>query len=292
MSYTLSAASALVLPGPLWFITASLAALFAIFYPVVLAIILSKRLKVGTHYAGFGALIFFLFQVISRIPLVQLANGALQPALRTSQLVLGCWLIVLALTAGLCEEYGRYIGYRWFMRKEEKTWGKALMYGVGHGGLESMLLVGVSLAVSVAIGLVLATLPSGALSARAVTALGAQYNNAAAQPGWLPLLGLWERLWVMPWHLALSVIVAQVFIRGQRRWLWIAIAAHALADFLSVAVPSQLGLPGLKADFLSEGVVLLIGLLALLVIRWLRPAQPAAAQAPMSPGYDIVPRQK
>jgi hypothetical protein len=33
----------------------------------------------------------------------------------------------VALTAGLFEEVGRYLGYGIFMRNEEKTWNKAVM---------------------------------------------------------------------------------------------------------------------------------------------------------------------
>jgi uncharacterized membrane protein YhfC len=279
MVYLFSASvSPLVLPGPLWFVTASLAALFAIFYPLVLAIILSKRLNVDPHYAGYGALIFFLFQIITRIPLVQVVGGVLAPALKSSYLALLLWLIALTLTAGLFEEIGRYVGYRWLMKKEQKTWEKALMYGVGHGGIESILLVGVSLGFSVLVGLVLLVVPSSVLPASLVTPLSQQYASIAHQPGWLPLLGLWERLWTLPVHLALSVVVVQMFLRGQRRWLWYAIAAHALVDFISVALPTLLGLSGLTSVFFSEGCVALFGLLALLVIRWLR-----TAPSPVSP---------
>lgn len=283
-------ASTLVLPGPLWFVTASLAALFAIFYPIVLAIILSKRLNVDPHYAGYGALIFFLFQVITRIPLVQVIGGALAPTLKTSSLALLLWLIALSLTAGLFEEVGRYVGYRWLMRKEQKTWEKAIMYGVGHGGIESILLVGVSLGFSVLIGLVLLAVPSSVLPASLVAPLSKQYAAIAQQPGWLPLLGLWERLWTLPVHLALSVAVVQLFIRGQRRWLWYAIAAHALVDFVSVALPPLLGLSRLVSAFVSEGLVFLFGLLALLVIRLLRTAPSVASPAaPTLPDSASVP---
>ncbi len=282
-------ASTLVLPGPLWFVTASLSALFAIFYPLVLVIILSKHLKVDPHYAGYGALIFFLFQIITRIPLVQVLGGVLAPTLKASSVALLLWLIALSLTAGLFEEVGRYVGYRWLMRKEQKTWEKALMYGAGHGGIESILLVGLSLGFSVLVGLVLLVVPGNVLPASLQTQLGAQYASIAHQPGWLPLLGLWERLWTLPVHLALSVVVVQMFLRGQRRWLWFAIGAHALVDFVSVALPPLLGITGLTSAFLSEGFVAFFGLLALLVIRWLRSAQPPAPDAPGRLGYEIVP---
>src|SRR5689334_5926286 len=42
----------------------------------------------------------------------------------------------VAVTAGLFEEVGRYVGYRFFMRREPKTWSKAVMFGLGHEGLD------------------------------------------------------------------------------------------------------------------------------------------------------------
>jgi uncharacterized membrane protein YhfC len=123
-------------------IAATVAAiLFEIALPLVLAIVARRRLGVGWRYFGYGALIFFLFQMISRVPLVQVLQTLLAPQLRESFALRAAWVTVLALTAGLFEEVGRYVGYRWLMRREEKTWSKAVMYGLGHGGLESMVLI-------------------------------------------------------------------------------------------------------------------------------------------------------
>jgi len=49
---------------------------------------------------------------------------------------------VLALSAGVFEEVGRYVDYGLFMRREPRTWSKAVMFGIGHGGLESAVPVG------------------------------------------------------------------------------------------------------------------------------------------------------
>src|SRR5690242_19822700 len=125
-----------------WLINATIAAAFVILYPIALAIIAHRRLKVSWRYFGYGALIFFLFQIITRVPLVIWLQARLAPQLQASVTLRIAWLVGLALTAGLVEEIGRYVGYRWLMRREEKTWSKAVMYGIGHGGLESMLLVG------------------------------------------------------------------------------------------------------------------------------------------------------
>src|SRR5579884_1323833 len=134
--------SPLVHINPGWIAGMIISIVFVIVYPLALAILAHRRLGVSWRYFGFGALIFFLFQIISRVPAVQLIQEAIAPQLTTSKTLLIGWLTILAITAGLFEEVGRYIGYRWLMGREEKTWRKAVMYGIGHGGLESMLLVG------------------------------------------------------------------------------------------------------------------------------------------------------
>lgn len=270
-------------PGIGWYVAASVTALFAIFYPIVLAMVLSKRLRVDAHYAGYGALIFFLFQVISRIPLVQVVGGALAPMLKSSQLAALLWLVALALTAGLFEEVGRYVGYRWLMRREQKTWEKAVLYGVGHGGLESILLVGLSLLGTILIGLALTAVPLTILPAAQRAPLIQQYAALAAVPGWYPLLGLWERLWTLPVHIGLSVVVLQVFQRGRLRWLWWAVVAHAVVDFSVVAVQLPLSGHPLLVALVPEALVAVFGAIALWVVRALRPAGRSLDEAPVLP---------
>jgi len=242
---------------------------FMILYPIIVAIIMRRRLGVAWRYFGYGALIFFLFQIISRVPIVAIVGQVLAPQLKSSQGLLWIWLIVLAATAALFEEIGRYIGYRWLMKREEKTWNKAVMYGLGHGGLESMVVISGRALVSLVNILVLSTGKLAALP----TAQHAQalqlLATVNAQPVWYPLLALWERLWTVPMHIALSVIVLQVFRRGQMRWLWLAMLAHFLIDFTAVAIPQVLG-ARYDATLIVEGVVGIFGLLALWIIWSLR----------------------
>src|SRR5262245_54308121 len=99
------------------------------------------------------------------------------------------------------------------------------MYGLGHGGLESMLLVaGLTL-----VGLInLLILPSviGTIQPEQRGLVEQQLAAVLEQPDWLPLVGAWERLWSIAFHVALSVVVLQVFRRGIG-WLWLAVLVHA-----------------------------------------------------------------
>lgn len=242
---------------------------FAILYPLALALLVRRRLGVGWRYFGYGALIFFLFQLISRVPLMQLVQYFIAPQLQASHTLLIVWLVVAAITAALFEEIGRYIGYRWLMRGEEKTWPKAVMYGIGHGGIESILLVGGLMIIGLINMVVLSNIPLSTIPEAQRAQVQAQLLALQNEPWWLPLLGAWERLWTLPIQIAFSVIVLQVFRRGSLRWLWLAIAAHTLVD-LSVSVPAVFSLQGTRATLLVEAIVTLCGIAALWVIWRLR----------------------
>jgi uncharacterized membrane protein YhfC len=253
---------------------------FMLLYPLALALLAHKQLGVSWRYFGYGALIFLLFQVLTRVPLTTVVGAVFGKQIQASPVLLWSWLGVLVVTAGLFEEVGRYIGYRWLMRQEDKTWNKAVMYGLGHGGLESMLVVG---------GLGLLTLVNlFALSAQGLATIPAarrpqvahQLAVLAAQPDWLPLLGAWERLWALPIHVALSVLVLQVFRRGNIGWLWLAVAAHAVVDGVTVGTGQLLGADKLSTKLVTEGIVAIFGLIAIWVIVALR-QRPEDAPAPM-----------
>lgn len=268
-----------------WIAASVTAIVFMIVYPLVLAAIARRRLGVGWRYFWFGALIFAIFQLATRVPAVQVIQAIFGKQIAASPALLWTWLAILVVTAGLFEEVGRYVGYRWFMGREEKTWNKAVMYGLGHGGLESMLLVGGLAILSLVNLLVLSSVGLSAIPAAQRSQVAQQLQAIAAQPGWLPLLGAWERLWTVPIQVALSVLVLQVFRRGNIGWLWLAILAHAVVDGVSVGVSQVLGSSHLSTTLIVEGIVAVFGLIALWVIFALRdrPAQAVSAGVqPMS----------
>ena len=254
-------------------VAAMIAALvFDILYPLALGVLARRRLGVSWRYFGYGALIFVLFQLVSRVPITLAIQALIAPQLQASRVALIAWIAISALTAGLFEELGRYVGYRWLLKREPKTWAKGVMYGLGHGGIESMLLIAGLVAITLIQVLALtrtdlSTLP---LTAEQRTLATQQLAAIAAQPSWVPLLGAWERLWTIPLHVALALLVLQVFRRGNMRWLWLAILAHALVDLLAAGVTPILQLNGMPALLVPEAIVTVVGLLSLWAIWALR----------------------
>ena len=265
--------------NPLYLADLAVAIIFVIVYPIVLAIIARKKLHVGWRYFWFGVLIFLFFQLLTRVPAVQILQSmVLAPLLRASKTFTWIWLVILALTAGIFEEVGRYVAYRWFMRNEEKTWNKAVMYGIGHGGLESAGLVGGLLLLTTINLIVYSSINLNTLPPATHAQIVHQINTINAQPAWMSLLGAWERLWTIPIQVALSVLVVQVFRRQAIIWLFIAILAHFVVDFTSVALPQIFG-SSMTISLVQEGFVAVFGLIALWVILRLRDRESSAHEA-------------
>ena len=208
--------------SPLLLASFIITAAFEIIFPIVVGYYIHRRFGVRWRFFLYGALVFFLSQLVTRIPIVQVAQAFLTPTLQSSQILLYLWFVVLALTAGLFEEVGRYLGYR-FLVKDNKTWQVGLMYGAGHGGLESILLVGILGVVNI---IVLMSLPPGQSFQ-----VEAARQQLASLDWWMPLLGAYERFITLFFHIALSILVLQTFLRHSLVWLIAAILLHALVDF-------------------------------------------------------------
>lgn len=259
----------------------AVALLVDVLFPILVALYLRRRYGVAWRFFLYGALIFFVFQMITRIPLVQVLTGSLGIG-GWSLAAQYLWIAVLSVSAGLFEEVGRLVGYRWLFRPKDRTWDNALMYGAGHGGIEAILLVGVLGALTSLLNVL--TLANANLDTLGLSATQiAQVKALLALPWWLPLLGGFERICSMALHIALSVIVLQVFARGSLRWLWIAIGFHGLANLVT-----QMALQGAATatgsapiGYVASEIVLAgVAVISLWIIRRLRPPASAPELAP------------
>lgn len=108
--------------------------------PIVLAVFTKKKwgAKVLSFFIGAG--IFIGFALI----LEQLFHQLMLKVIGES-LLNNIWVYAIygGIAAGLFEEAGRYIAMRFCMKKTLNR-ANAFMYGVGHGGAESMIIVGLT----------------------------------------------------------------------------------------------------------------------------------------------------
>ena len=229
--------------NPLVIVSYLVAIAIDILFPLLLALWVGKKYGVRWKFFLYGALVFFVCQLLTRVPAIQVIQYLLRDALQASQPLLIGWLTIAAVTAGIFEEGGRYLGYRFLWRREGKSWEKALMYGVGHGGLESILLVGGLAIVGLVNVIVLSSMDTSQLpvTGERLAQVQAAQAQIAAMPWWLPIVGGIERVFAMSVQVSLSVVVLQCFLRESLKWLWAAMGYHALVDLAAVILNHFIG---------------------------------------------------
>ena len=221
-----------------------------------------------------GAVTFIASQVL-HIPFnaVVLRSGLLSTDTTVwSSLII--YAVFLGLSAGVFEETARYLTYR-FWAKDARSWSRGLMLGAGHGGSEAIL-VGALAAVNF-VALLAAVNNETAMNAlpadqrSLVTSALAQIMDA---PTGTLLLGAVERVFAITAHLAMSLLVLQVFLRRNIAWLFASIGFHTLLNMVAVIAASRL------SPFATEGIIGLFALLALVIIFRLRTPEPEPAPEP------------
>ncbi|MDI6768875.1 MAG: YhfC family glutamic-type intramembrane protease [Anaerolineales bacterium] len=249
--------------------------LLMIAIPIGLAIYLTRKFKLDWRLFWIGAATFVLSQVghipfnwaatvlLNRTPLANWPQG--------EQLVFNA--IFLGLSAGCWEEFFRYGMYRWWV-KDARSWGKGLLAGAGHGGIEAIILGALALYGFVQL-VILRNADAAQLSqvvgADKVALAQAQITAYWSAPWHMAILGAVERLFAISFHLALSLLVLQALTRRQGWWVWLAVVLHALVNGLAVYL---LGI-GLSA-YAIEGVIGLAAILAVAIIFALRQPEPQA----------------
>lgn len=207
-------------------------AALAILIPVI-AVIVYKRKNRDTWLpsAFVGAGTFIVFALL----LEQLLHTVMLPIVQGNP-----WVCAVygALAAGVFEETGRFVAYKTLMRKHYTTKNAVLM-GLGHGGIEAALVLGVTLltyltlilsANSVGLDKALETAAKG--NAEMAQTLGAQLETIREYNFISCALGIYERVIAMTIHTCMSVWVYKAVTH--RLWLYpAAIAAHAGLDFFA-----------------------------------------------------------
>lgn len=187
-----------------------------------------KRRRGGAWWLfGAGALTFLTSQLV-HLPLLQLVG--LIPMRPPRWLIRPLNGAILGLAAGLCEEWARYLTFR-VVVPARRGFRDALSVGAGHGGIEAVML-GLLLGSGLVSGLAFerAGLASLGLSPQQLALAQARLDAAFNIPAYLPLVGVVERAVVIPYHLAMSTLVAHG-VRAGRHWpVWLAVLVHTLLD--------------------------------------------------------------
>jgi len=206
--------------------------LVSLLLPLFISIYLIIRSKSYFKPIIVGVLTFLIFQVFTRIYILQvILPTQVWYILFTYEYPI-LYAFLLSLTAGLFEEIGRYIMMKYILRKMDIK--KALAFGLGHGGIEAILFVGIALVLT---------------------------NPMLIDSQQLLMSGL-ERFSAIIFHLGFSVLVYQMIFKSKKFNLLYAISLHTLVNFVSVVLMMN----GVNM-WIIEGVLFFFAIIMIIFIK-------------------------
>lgn len=219
-------------------------------FPIGLVIYFYRKEKISIKAVFIGALMFFLFQGMIRVPIITVIS--FQPwyqSFASNNLVLV--VTIMALTAGLFETIARYIGLRFLLKKDLER-KNGIAYGIGHGGIEAILLIGLSYIANIIYSILINT--------------GAPVDNLilsqlAGTPSGLFLVAGIERVFAILFHIAAALLVTYGIIKSRKVYILYSFILHFLFDGV-VGMLQIMGVP----IWGIELWVALLGILSLIFI--------------------------
>ncbi|MBP3576770.1 MAG: YhfC family intramembrane metalloprotease [Lachnospiraceae bacterium] len=210
--------------------------------PIVLLICVKIKLKANLTSFIIGCATFIVFALMLE-PLLHSVVLTATGTLLTDNIIL--YGLYGGLAAALFEETGRLIAMKFFM-KESLNKQNSLMYGIGHGGIEAILLVGMTYVSNLMTAVMI---NSGALQA-SMELVDAELQQTTFEqikvlwelPSWQFYMAGVERLAALVLQIALSVLVYKAVAKKNRTYWFIAFGIHFAVDFLTVVI-TGLGAP-------------------------------------------------
>lgn len=228
--------------------------------PVVLFIIFYKKYnaKIIPMITGIAGFVIFALILEKSVHLIVLDKFAL----KEKPLV---YIIYGIFMAGIFEETARFISFK-ILKKKYNSIGTGLAYGIGHGGIEAILLAGLPMINAIIFCIIINTgnieTITGKLQGEALEQINTQISALWSTPGHLFLIGGIERILAINTQLALSLIVFYSVYGKNKLWLYfLAIILHAIVDIPAAA--AQAGI--IKNMYLVE-LFVFIGAMLLTII--------------------------
>ncbi|MCI7107262.1 MAG: YhfC family intramembrane metalloprotease [Agathobacter sp.] len=234
--------------------------LISIGLPIFLMFYVKYRTKAKVQFFFIGGAMF----IISALMLEQLCH-ALVFGLTKGTIQDHIWLYALygGLAAAVFEETGRLIAMKYFMKHRKLTMdnANAFMYGIGHGGAESILIVGMACINNLTTAIMLNT---GSLETSINALEGEAKEQAVAGIGQLVeaapvsfyFAGV-ERILAIALQIALTILVYQAVKHGKKQYTLLAYGAHFLVDFVAVAASNFL--PVISVECLIAAMTAAVG---------------------------------
>lgn len=242
----------------------ALCALLGFVAPFLLAWWLVKKYQVKPRTIVIGAAVFIIFALGLESVLHQVVlKGPYGPNIMGN-----IWYFAIygGLAAGIFEETGRFLAMKYLLKKETSEALPGVAYGIGHGGVEMLILFGLTMISNLVLSIMMNAGQADTLlasaPAEAQEQMQAQFAALAEQGVGSMALGVWERISALILQLSLSMIV-WVAVRKNGKWLWLfpaAILLHALVDGVAVVLSKSVSM--LSVELVLMGLAVAIGAMA------------------------------
>ena len=235
--------------------------LIAVGLPISLLIIFRKKTKAQLVWTLIGMCTFVLFALILESIFHRVMIDIFGESLTGNVWVYG---IYGGIAAGVFEETGRYLAMK-FLDKGNLNKQNSIMYGIGHGGVESIIIVGLAgisniiTSFLINAGAMEASLAVLDETSKATTL--ATLNTLIETKSYMFLLGGIERISAITLHVCLSYMVYRAVKDKKISLFIIAIAIHALVDAGTVIISQYLGSVALEG-------ILFVAMIALAVYTY------------------------
>ena len=227
-------------------------------FPIVLMLVVKRKYQLGVKPFFLGCLTMFLFALV----LEQIVHAVVLGSPAGSVIQNNFWLMALygGLMAGLFEETGRFVTMKFLLKKEQGNDHNAIMYGIGHGGIEMAFILVIGMVNQLLYAVMINTGQTEALlaplDASSKEVLQQAFESLVNTPPYMLLLSPVERLAAITAQIAFSVLVWIAVTRaGKKFWYVLAILLHLLLDAVAVIL-NGLGI----STWLIEGVIWIMAL--------------------------------
>jgi uncharacterized membrane protein YhfC len=222
--------------------------------PIALFIYFHKKYKAKIIPLIVGMASFFIFASLLEGVVHSIVLGKF--ALREKPII---FIIYGALMAGVFEETGRLISFK-ILKLKYNGIGTGLAYGVGHGGIEAILLAGLAMMGTIVFSINVNM--GNYATAENFEQINTQVAAIATMPSYYFLISGIERIFAICIHIALSIIVFYSVFAKHKIWLYFfAILLHAIID-----VPAMLSQVGYIKSVILIEVLAFVGAVILMII--------------------------
>ncbi len=235
----------------------------SVLFPIILWIIYLKKDRNISQCVLIGALGFIVPQILIRLPILQLLSlNESWVSFCSNNLILSTFLY--AFSAGLFETSGRFLVFGGLL-KNNRGYYSAVAAGIGHGGSESIILVGMTYINNLIFSAMInsGSIPQVPEIKNAVAAL-------TQPPPSLFLAAGFERIFTIIFHISLSIIFCW-FLSKNSVWngimgFIVTVLIHTAADFI---IP-LISLSKLNIWF-TEIILMIISILTACLALYLKP---------------------